>query len=283
MNLRIIRKKIKSVANVKKITRAMQLVSAVKMKKTQQEALDSLTYRKYLNQIVTKIASIIDKKSSPLLYSHTEKNKNLYIVISSNKGLCGFFNFSIFKFLSEEADLKATDFITLGKKASVFINKIGGKIIADFSSINFLNAVSPIFTEAVEKFLKGDYQKVYLVYNHFISPSKFETVKVQLLPTDININQTKEINSNKEYLIEPDPKKVINEVLKNLVEEKIRGAVMESQVAEHSARMLAMKNATDNAGEIIYNLTLLRNKIRQEKITYELLDMVSAKMSVENI
>ncbi len=283
MNLRILRKKIKSIANVKKITRAMQLVSAVKMKKAQQEAIETIPYRTFLEKIILKSMSQVDKAHSPLLSSKTNNNKYLYIVISSNKGLCGFFNFSIFKFINNQIDLKNTEFIVLGKKAANFISKIGGKIIADFSHINFNNAVSPIFTEALKKFLIGDYEMVFLIYNHFISATKFETIKTQLLPTTIsdikNIETKEKIN---EYLIEPDPKTVIDEVLKNLIEEKIRGAIIESQAAEHSARMLAMKNATDNAGEIIYNLTLLRNKVRQEKITNELLDMVSAKISVES-
>ncbi|MCX7956112.1 MAG: ATP synthase F1 subunit gamma [Patescibacteria group bacterium] len=284
MNLRIIRKKIKSIANVKKITRAMQLVSAVKMKKAQQEAIEGIPYRSFLNKIILKASSLVDKTYSPLLFSHTNNGKFLFIVISSNKGLCGFFNFSIFKFITKEVNLKTSDFLVLGKKGASFINKIGGKIIADFSHINFNNAVSPIFTEAVNKFLIGEYEKVYLIYNHFINAVKFETIKTQLLPTKLETQTLNEenIKNKKEYLIEPDPKKVIEEVLKNLVEEKIRGAIIESQASEHSARMMAMKNATDNAGEIIYNLTLLRNKVRQERITNELLDMVSAKISVES-
>jgi ATP synthase, F1 gamma subunit len=279
MNLRAIRKKIKSIGNVKKITRAMQLVSAVKMKKAQMEAVETMPYRNFLNLAILKSMSLIDKNYSPLLASHTENGRKLLIVISSNKGLCGYFNFSIFKFLTKE-DLKTTDFIVLGKKAGSFINKIGGKIIADFSHINFDMAVSPIFSESLKLFLSGDYQEVYLIYNHFINPVKFETVKQLILPTKLEKIENIQVN-NKEYLIEPDPNQVINEVLKNLVEEKIRGAIIESAAAEHSARMMAMKNATDNATEIIYNLTLLRNKVRQERITNELLDMVSAKISVE--
>lgn len=286
MNLRIIRKKIKSISNVKKITRAMQLVSAVKMKKAQQEALEGMAYRSYLDKIILKATSMLDKNYSPLLFSHTNNKKSLYIVISSNKGLCGFFNFSIFKFINNNLDLKNSDFIILGKKAGSFINKIGGKIIADFSHINFESAVSAIFKEAVNKFLIGEYEKVYLIYNHFLSAVKFETIKTQILPTKIETSEEeiKKISENKkEHLIEPDPKTVVEEVLKNLVEEKIRGAVLESQASEHSARMIAMKNATDNAAEIIYNLTLLRNKVRQERITNELLDMTSAKISVETL
>lgn len=289
MNLRIIRKKIKSINNVKKITKAMQLVSAVKMKKAQQEAMEGMIYRSYLNKIILKTIALVDKNYSPLIYSHTNNGKNLYIVISSNKGLCGFFNLSIFKFISQKIDLKKSEFIVLGKKAAFFINKIGGKIIADFSNFNFNVAISPIFSETLTRFLKGEYEKVFIIYNHFINTVKFETIEMQILPAKIDWEKLKtekifDIDfKRKEYIIEPDPKKIIDEAIKNLIEEKIRGAVLESQASEHSARMIAMKNATDNAGEIIHNLTLLRNKVRQEKITNELLDMTSAKISVETL
>lgn len=289
MNLRIIRKKIKSINNVKKITKAMQLVSAVKMKKAQQEALEGIPYRSFLDRIFQKISSKVQKDISPLFFSHSKNKKNLYIVISSNKGLCGFFNVSIFKFIIKNINLENSDFLTLGKKGASFISKIGGNIIADFSKINFFNAPSPILKESITRFLSGDYEKIYIIYNHFINSLKFETVKLQLLPAKIeekliidknenNINYEKD----KEFIIEPEPKKILNEILKNLIEEKIRGAVLESQASEHSARMIAMKNATESAGEIINNLTLLKNKVRQERITNELLDMTSAKISVEN-
>lgn len=279
MNLRAIRKKIKSISNVKKITKAMQLVSAVKMKKAQQEALESIPFRNYLDKIIKKAVLQVDKSYSPLLFSHTENKKNLYLVISSNKGMCGFFNFSIFRYILKNIDYKNSDFITLGKKGSLFLSSIGGKILADFSNINFYNATSAVLKEALVNFVNGFYEKIYLLYNHFISTMKFETKLDLLLPT--TIENPKEQFEKKDYLIEPSPVLILNSVLESLVEEKVRGAIIESQAAEHSARMIAMKNATDNATDIIYNLTLLRNKVRQEKITNELLDMVSAKISVE--
>lgn len=283
MNLRQIRKKIKSIVNVKKITRAMQLVSAVKMKKAQQDAVDSMPYREYLNLIVKKAMSLVDKNLSPLIYSHSKNQKELNILISSNKGLCGSFNFNLFRFLLKNIDFQKTEFITLGKKGSLFLSKIGAKIIADFSSGNFLNSVSAIAKEATTKFLNAEFEKVNLIYNHFISALRFEVRKEDLLPITLDFKEDKITGSKLIYQIEPDPQTIINKVLENLIEEKIRGAIIESQAAEHSARMIAMKNATDNANEIIYNLTLLKNKVRQEKITNELLDMVSAKISVEGV
>jgi F-type H+-transporting ATPase subunit gamma len=136
-----------------------------------------------------------------------------------------------------------------------------------------------------ENFLKGNYAKVYLVYNKFISTLRNESVKEQLLPFEAKAEELevseKEFQDNLDYLIEPDRTKLFEQLLINFLEEKIRGAVQNSEASEHSARMIAMKNATDNATDVIYSFTLLRNKLRQQKITYELLDMITAKESME--
>lgn len=281
MNIRSIRKKIKSVANVKKITKAMEMVSAIKMKKAQQKAIESISYRKSLEKIIYKAIYGLEKGFSPLIENVSQSNKNLYIVISSNKGLCGSFNSNLLRFLGKEIDFKDDDFITVGKKAASFISKMGGNIVADFSHTDPQNAISAIFKIALEKYLSNQYKEVVLFYNRFINTLKFESITSRLLPARLE-EESIEKETEGEYLIEPSKKEIIDAVLKNLIEEKIRGAIIDSEAAEHSSRMIAMKNASDNAENVIYNLTLLGNKIRQEKITYELLDMVTAKESVEN-
>ncbi len=281
MNIRIVRKKIKSVSNVKKITKAMQLVSAIKMKKAQATAIESAPYRKHLENIIYKAVSTLDTSFSPLIENKTESKKNLYIVITSNKGLCGSFNFNLFRFLNNGVDFKNNDFITVGKKGASFVSKMGGNIVSDFSTNVISNVVSPVFTEALLGFTSGKYAKVILVYNRFINILKFETISTVLLPSKIELPDKPTTKVKDEYLIEPSANKIVDSVLRSLVEEKIRGAVIDSEASEHSSRMIAMKNATENATDVIYNLTMLRNKIRQEKITYELLDMITAKESVE--
>jgi len=281
MNIRTVRKKIKSVGNVKKITKAMQLVSAIKMKKSQLASIESAPYRTHLEKIIYKAMSTMDSGYSTLIENKGVQTKNLYIVISSNKGLCGSFNFTLFKYLNKNIDFKNSDFITLGKKGASFISKMGGKIIADYSNQPFGTAVSPIFTESLEKFTTSQYEKIILIYNKFLSTLKFETIETVLLPAKIEKTEEQNTFIKNEYLIEPTPEEIVDSVLKSLIEEKIRGAIVDSEAAEHSSRMMAMKNATDNATDVIYNLTLLRNRIRQEKITYELLDMITAKESVE--
>jgi F-type H+-transporting ATPase subunit gamma len=283
MNLRQVKKKIKTIGNVKKITRAMELVAAVKMKKSQQEAIEGRPYHQTLENMIKKITAMISPDYSPLLNTNTAEKK-LGILISTNKGLCGAFNFNLFRYFVETEKNKNNEYITLGKKGAFFLNRLGAKVIADFSEGKFLLAVSAVFDLIINKFLSKECSEVSLIYNKFISPVKYIPVKEVILPlklTDENQNQeVKKLTEN--FEIEPDPEQIIDPLLKSFIEEKIREAIISSEAGEHSARMLAMKNATDNASDLIFDLTLAGNKLRQEKITNELLDMITAKESVEN-
>lgn len=282
MNIRLVRKKIKSVNNVKKITKAMEMVSAIKMRKSQQEAVEGRPYQENLELIIKEVTGKIDPKLSDLLKTSVEAaDRELAIVISTNKGLCGSFNFNLFRFLVKNSDIKNTDYIVIGKKGALFLNKLGGNIQADFSSTTPINSVSAVFDLALNSFLQKKYSRVSIYYHQFISTLRSEPIKVIILPVvyktdDKTVNPVK----HSEYLIEPSPQEIIDQLLKSYVEEKIRNAFIQSEAGEHSSRMIAMKNATENANDVSYNLTLLRNKIRQEKITNELLDMMTATESV---
>lgn len=281
MNLRQTRKKIKSVTNVKKITKAMEMISAIKMKKAQTEAIEGRAYDEELKKIIYKIMPKMSSRYSPLL---TEKNdlvdkKRLAIVVASNKGLCGGFNINLFRFITQNSDFKKTDFVIVGKKAT-YLNRLGANIIADFSSNHPIANISAIFNLILDKYLKENYFEIVIFYNKFISILKVEPTMLKILPIKINL-ETKDLATTKNYLIEPSPEKIIDQLLRSYVQQSIKNSIIESEASEHSSRMIAMKNATDNATDVIYNLTMLRNKIRQENITNELLDMVSAKASVE--
>lgn len=286
MNIRTIRKKIKSVTNVKKITKAMQLVSAIKMKKAQQIAIDGRPYQTEIENIIRAVSSKIDSSLSPLIRQPEDKveRRDLAIVIASNKGLCGSFNFNLLRFIVKNTDFKNTDFIIVGKKAGL-LSKFSATIMADYSSNVPLNNVSALFEFALNKYLDKTYKQIKLFHNQFVSTIQSVPVITTLLP--INFSQKTEVTEEpkvkeSEYLIEPNPKQIIDSLLRSFIEEKLRFALIQSEAGEHSLRMMAMKNATDNATDVIYNLTMVRNKIRQEKITSELLDMVTAKESVES-
>ncbi len=261
----------------------MQLVSAVKMKKAQAAVLESRPYSDNLERIIRKISGKVEKNTSDLLVSRgSDTAKGLIIFVSSNKGLCGAFHLNINRFMFKTIDFSANDFITIGKKGAQFVNKMGGKIIADFSGHTPIVEVSAMFSLAVSNFLTGKYNSVSVVYNKFISNLRSEQKQEILLPVKLTAEIDAELKSKGEYLIEPTAHEIIDNLLRSFVEEKIRAAVMSSEAVEHSSRMIAMKNATDNANDVIYNLTALGNKLRQTKITMELLDMITAKESVES-
>lgn len=283
MNVRHVRKKIKAVGNIKKITRAMELVSAVKMKKSQLEAIQSRPYQETLEIVIKNITRLIDQSVS-LLLKNNLSTKNLIILISTNKGLCGAFNFNLFRFCLKNIDLKNSEFIILGKLGSFYISKFSRKIIADYSNYKGDASVSAIYNLAVSKYLTNQYKQISLVYNRFISAVKYQPVNETLLPIILEKDFSKSAIKPfaESYLIEPKPELIFDSLIRNFIEQKIRAAIISSAAGEHSARMLSMKNATDNATQLIIDLTLVRNKLRQEKITYELLDMITAKESVEN-
>ncbi len=285
MNLRQVRKKTKSIRNVRKITKAMQLVSAIKMRKSQAAEVERRPYIDTLTQMIKKVMPNVDVKLSLLLSSPQDKKKSLVILVSSNKGLSGSFLVNLFRFVyKKNYNMTNTDFITVGLKGSVFISRIGGKVLANYSEGKFLNEVSAIFSLALERFLKDEYQSVSIVYNKYISAFKFEPIEETLIPVRLeDLAEKIAENSWPGYQIEPSEQEIIDPLLKSFVEEKIRGALISSEAVEHASRMMAMKNATDNATDIIYNLTRIGNKLRQEKITNELLDMITAKESVEAV
>ena len=282
MNLRQVRKKTKSVTNVKKITRSMQLVSAIKMKRAQQAAIEARPYQEHIEAIIKRVMFKKNESISPLLIKPKKDKKKLTVLISANKGLCGSFNIDLLRYVMKNSSHSKTDYIVVGKKAASFVSKMGETVLANFSSNQPQNNVSAIFNMVVNSFLSGEYSKVTIIYNAFISTLKTETVEHSLLPfsfvSELKKDDVKQFQN--EYLIEPNPELIIDSLLKSFLEDKIRNSIIQSEAGEHSARMIAMKNATDNANDVIYNLTLLGNKLRQEKITSELLDMITAKESV---
>ena len=282
MNVRLVRKKIQSTGNVKKITNALEKVSSVKMRKSQQQAMDGKPYQDCLNSVIKDLTQKINPGFSVLLATPLKPlKKELAIIISTNKGLCGSYNFNLFRFILKNTETSGTDFIVVGKKAAFFLSRFGGKIIADFSVGPALSHVSAIFQLVLEHFLKNNYQNISIFYNKFISTLKNEPIKQVILPVKYEYENKQEEKLTAEYIVEPSPQIVIDKLLKSYVEQIIRHSIIQSEAGEHSARMIAMKNATESANDVIYNLTMLRNKLRQEKITNELLDMTTATASVE--
>lgn len=278
-NIRLIKRRIRVAKNISQVTKAMQMVAASKMKKAQEKAVSGKPYAAKIYELVGELTK--GKEIDPMAYPLLKKNlakKNLVILISTNKGLCGGLNSNLFRSLNDWFLRDAeTDFVTFGEKGRLLVSRLGKNLIADFSSSLFLNSVGALLNLIVDGYTKGVYREVYLVYNNFLSILNHEPVKELLLPFG-KISQEESIT--KDYLIEPDFKSVLWELLPHYLGVEIRKAILEAEASEHSARMMAMKAATDNAVSLMEDLTLQYNKARQQMITYELADITTAREAI---
>lgn len=296
-NVRLIKRRIKTANNISQITKAMELVAASKMKRAQQQAITGKLYADKIFTMVRTLASRTDTTHHPLLKQVDDQredkrvaSKRLVILISTNKGLCGGLNTNLFRFVMRQFPQQAAyDWISVGSKGSQFLAQLGVPLLADFSNVvPFVENVPAITEFAIEKFVAGEYQEVNLVFNEFLSALRYEPRAKQLLPirmTDITESDASSPDAPAPlpFLIEPDPKAVFETLLPHYVENQVRDALLEAEASEHSARMVAMRNATDNARALMDDLSLVYNKARQEKITYEITDMVTARLAFEGV
>jgi F-type H+-transporting ATPase subunit gamma len=281
-NIRLVKNRIKSAKNIAQITKAMELVSASKMRKAQQQAIAGKLYAQKIRDMVVTLASRTDITNHPLLRAPLEETKkHLVILISTNKGLCGGLNITLFRSMMKEyPSFDNCEFVSLGKKGTNFITQMHAALKADFSErMPFIDSVPALTQLLTEAFLSGSVTSVDLVYNEFVSALKQIPRKKTLLP--LTLSGGAEEIKGPEFLIEPSISEVFDALLPHYLENQVRDAVLQADASEHSARMVAMRNATDNALSFMEELTLVYNKARQEKITYEISDMVTARLATE--
>ena len=280
-SLRDIKLRIRSVKSTQKITKAMEMIAASKMKRAQTQALKGRPYLNKLKEILADIVFLSDPRlKHPLLQKRSAVKKVGYVFITANRGLCGAYNTNVirtmFEILKEKND-KEEIVLTVGKKGRQAMERIGKNILADFENISdkpsFLETlgISKIMTQ---DFLDGKLDEVYMVYNHFYSALTQKPVVVKLLPVEPSKEFLKP-TGKREYIFEPKKEQILDELLQRYVQTMVYQTVLEAVASEQSARMLAMRQATDNAGEIVDNLTLHYNKARQTKITKEILEVVA--------
>jgi len=286
-NLRDIRRRIKSVKNTAQITRAMQLVAAAKMKKAQDQALAGREYSSHLTQVLFDIRKNFSEESHPLLEKR-EGNRELVLVISTDKGLCGPLNTNLARKLRAVASPDA-DYVTVGRKLRVLLEKLGSNIVADFvvkDPVPFAQT-RPIAKFLTEQFLSGKYDKVSIAFTNFVNTLRQEPEVVTLLPIREQANaevfgaETVTADRGHDFTFEPNAAEVLAAILPLYVNYEVFQAHVESRASEHSARMVAMKSATDNAKKFIKELTLEYNKLRQGAITAELLEITTAMKAME--
>jgi len=279
-SLRDIKIRIKSVQSTKKITKAMEMIAASKMKRAQMAALKGRPYIQKLEEIIGNLVAFSEPQLRHKFLEKREQVKNVgYIFMTSNRGLCAGFNSNVIRkmieVLREKKHAKET-VLTVGKKGRQAMERIGKAVLADFEAMSdrptYLDTLG-ISRVVIDDFLNGKLDEVYMVYNHFYSALSQRPVVKKLLPiepAEIESNQVK-----RDYIFEQDREKLLNEMLQRYVETTVYQTVLESLASEHSARMMAMRQASDNASDIITNLTLHYNKARQAKITKEILEVVS--------
>ncbi|MBN1915843.1 ATP synthase F1 subunit gamma [Candidatus Dojkabacteria bacterium] len=297
---REIKRRIKSVKSTAQITKAMQMVAASKMKKAQERAIAATPYAQGLYDIVNKIGSI-DNYSSPFLKSAKEINKVALIVIAPSRGFAGSLPSTLLLKTSEliaglrsknkDVEIRGIGIHKLGLKTLVKLKVEMDFQFADFFEKPSTTNLTAIYQVVKENFMKGEYDEVYMVYTHFINtalqkpevkkilPLSLEEIVEEACASDHLENKEKQVRKSDNYIFEPSTKQVLDRLLPEYFEMQIFSALLESIASEHSARMVAMKKATDNAGEMVGNLTLKYNKTRQAGITQEMVEIAVSTMS----
>jgi F-type H+-transporting ATPase subunit gamma len=287
---RDIRRRIRSVKNTSQITRAMQMVAASKMRKAQQSALSGRPYATLMNEVLGEVTFLAGDFTHPLMEKR-EVKKRCVIVVGTDKGLCGALNSNLLR-EAAKFDKQTTNYIAAGRKASQFIARTKRQLAAEFTYKD-----APLFSEARaisrfarDLFVKGEVDQVDILFTNFISTLSQKPDSLQLLPVGEIKGVTAGVHGHDqseklmkgatEFIFEPSAEQVLGELLPHYINFQVFQILLEAKASEHSARMVAMKNATDNANQLVKDLTLEYNKLRQANITKELLEISSAQMAM---
>ena len=306
---KLILRRIKSVSNTKKITKAMELVAASKMRKAVSSVLSSRPYAEAAWRAIHEMAKVTSTDLHPLLQTKPGADRVLILLFTSDRGLCGGFNSqmlrNIKKFVADLPEGREVDFVTVGKKGERAMRRAGNNIVATFTDIDAhptVNEIRPIADLATADFVAGKYEAVYLAFTDYVSALIQKPNISQLLPitrieglgevsdalkgveksqgsaaADLDVS-----GGAQEYLFEPSPQAVLDVMLPRLVEAQVYQAVLETSASEHSARMVAMRSATDAAVEMIDSLTLSYNRARQAGITAEIAEIAGGKAALDS-
>jgi F-type H+-transporting ATPase subunit gamma len=293
-NTREIRRRIKSVKNTQQITKAMQMVAASKMRRAQQSALAGREYAGLLNRVLVSLSERVESGSHPLLAERPVK-RELVLLVSTDKGLCGALNSNLFR-EAARLDPAATAFEVTGRKGAQFVARTKRELLADFQLPDnpTLTQTRSLSKFALDRFLSGEVDKVTVAFTRFINTLTQKPTMQTLLPiAPGSLGQDATVTAETiakfpsadpknrfGYIFEPGPTEVLDAILPEYVHFQVYQMILDSRASEHSARMVAMKNATDNAKQIIKDLTLEYNKVRQAAITTELLEITTAQMAM---
>ena len=286
-----IRGKIKSVENTKKITKAMEMVAASKMRKAQDRMRAARPYSDKIRNITANLSKANPEYQSPYMRTTGTAKAVGFIVVTTDKGLCGGLNTNVLRAVTQkmrdvQASGKQVVAVAIGNKGLGFLNRIGAKVVSQAVQLGDApqldKLIGPVKT-MLDAFVAGELDEVHICYTKFINTMKQEPLVEQLLPLSSSVlDQTEEEKKayGWDYLYEPDAATVIDELLKRYIEALVFQSVAENMASEQSARMVAMKAATDNAGTLIGELKLVYNKTRQAAITKELSEIVGGAAAI---
>lgn len=283
-NLQLLKRRIKTSKNIAQIAKAMETISASKIKKAQDAALSNKPYAEKILDLASKAMSQTGKKKLSHKYIDLPKNKkNLYIIITPDKGLCGGLNTNLYKKIMEIDSSKAI-YVTLGKKAQKFASKLEGELFASFplgSTLPSYATIIQVKTLLDELIDKKNISQAHVLYAEFESILTQKPTTSKLLPLEIEdmggeISERKTVE-NDDAIFEPDAESFLLDLLPQYIETQIFNALLQAYTSEQAARMMAMQNAKNNAFDIADYLTLVYNKSRQERITNEILDLTNSQ------
>lgn len=286
---RELRRRIRSVKNISQVTRAMQMVAASKMRRAQDSVLATRPYSERAWEILTHLASQREETEElhPLLRCPEHVRRIGMILITADRGLCGGYNNNVIRAAADSiaSARLPVDLITVGRKGTTYMSRMGRRIVAEFSDLPDLPTladITPVARLALDGFSAGEYDLVLLAYTDFINTLVQKAVVRRLLPVVLGASEEEAMceyipeatsRAVPKYIYEPEPRVILDTVVPRFVELRLYQAVLESSASEHSARMVAMRNATENAIELIDELTLTYNQARQQDITSEMLDI----------
>ncbi len=282
MNLKEIKQRIQSVKNTQKITSAMKLISAAKLRRAQSAIENLHPYGQKLSDILSAFLSGEHAPQTP--YTDVREAKSVAIVaVSSHSGLCGSFNSNIIRETKEAVEKYtaagvAVEILPVGKKIAGALHKVGLEVnsaLVEQAAAASYDVVAGIATDLMERFLAGTLDRVEIIYTRFISAAKQQIVSEVLLPLSFTADEDATGGTTNDFIVEPSPEELLQQLLPKVAVLRLYTALLDSAAAEHAARMLAMQVATDNASDLISDLVLEYNKGRQQAITNELLDIVA--------
>ena len=276
-----IRSQIASIQNTQKITKAMEMVAASKMKKAQDQMTMARPYADKILNVISHLAHAHPEYESDFLSSRDVSKKG-YIIVSSDRGLCGGLNNNLFKKVLDQVETDKSNsidsaFSLIGNKSTSFFQRVGGKVIAKTSQLGDkpkIEQVLGLIKSTTDKFLSKEIDELYVVYNRFINTVSQEPVVQKILPISV-MEKNDDYNFYWDYIYEPDAKDVLESLFTRYLESLIYRAIVENLACEQASRMVAMKAASDNASDLISELQLIYNKNRQAAITQEISEIIS--------